>query len=108
MGMVLHELATNAAKYGAVSVAGGRVDVSWHSADAGSAGEQRLYLTWTERGGPPVSSTGPAGFGTSFITRSVAYELGGTAALELAPEGLRCAIEFPLRGNVEQSSIDRG
>jgi two-component system, chemotaxis family, CheB/CheR fusion protein len=95
MGMVLHELATNAAKYGAMSAAGGRVAVTWAAPENDGAGP-RLHLTWIERGGPEIVEPTTPGFGTSFITRIVEYELQGTASLELPPEGLRCTIEFPL------------
>ncbi|HUB44859.1 MAG TPA: CheR family methyltransferase [Acetobacteraceae bacterium] len=101
MGMVLHELATNAAKYGALSTPGGTVEVAWAREQEAQAGGS-LELTWIERDGPPVDPAGTPGFGTSFITRSVEYELQGTVSLELAPPGLRCTIRFPLSGNVER------
>jgi two-component system CheB/CheR fusion protein len=94
MGMVLNELATNAAKYGALSTPGGKVDVAWETLRNDDL--PRVHLNWTERDGPAVDPGSASGFGTSFITRSVEYELNGTAALELAPTGLRCTIEFPL------------
>ena len=74
MGMVLHELATNAAKYGALSVPDGIVEVAWSRENQGQ-GLGVLHVTWTERNGPPVGPAGAAGFGTAFITRSVEYEL---------------------------------
>jgi two-component system CheB/CheR fusion protein len=95
LGLVLHELATNAAKYGALSVADGRIEAAWKI--TGPAGPERLSLAWTERGGPRVEQTGVEGFGLSFVKRSVEYELDGTATLALDPDGLRCTIEFPLR-----------
>jgi two-component system CheB/CheR fusion protein len=95
LGLVLHELATNAAKYGALSAAGGRVEVHWHI--AGRAGNQRLSLVWIERGGPPVDAKHAEGFGSKFVKRSVEYELDGTAEWTLDPAGLRCTIAFPLR-----------
>ena len=101
MGMVLHELATNAAKYGALSLPGGTVDVAWTRVDE-AQGNPRLLLTWTERNGPPVDASAPRGFGTGFIERAVEYELQGTAELELAPQGLRCTITFPLTGTAER------
>jgi two-component system, chemotaxis family, CheB/CheR fusion protein len=104
LGMVFHELATNAAKYGALSKADGRVDVSWKLLDDKQTGGQRLELNWTEADGPRVDDPGQSGFGTSFITRSVEYELGGKANLDFTPEGLRCKIEIPYPGAVEQHS----
>ena len=107
LGMVLHELATNAAKYGSLSVPAGSVEVAWSRIE-GAAGEPRLRLTWTERDGPQVDQDALPGFGTGFITRSLEYELQGDARLELAPQGLRCAIEFPLKGNLEKSATEPG
>jgi PAS domain S-box-containing protein len=93
--MALHELAANAAKYGALSVPQGRVEVTWRVAD-GKAG-RLLVLDWIEEGGPAVSEPKRTGFGTELITRSITFELDGTAKLDFAPEGLRCHLEFPLK-----------
>jgi len=101
MGMLLHELATNAAKYGALSTTAGTVDVVWKRLDDPRP-DGALDLTWTERDGPPVHPAGTPGFGTAFISRSVEYELEGTVDVELAPQGLRCTIRFPLSGRVER------
>ncbi|MGE0222389.1 MAG: CheR family methyltransferase [Acetobacteraceae bacterium] len=101
IGMVLHELATNAAKYGSLSTANGSVDIGWRVIETAGAGEPRLHFTWTERGGPAPDPNHVKGFGTGFIIRSVEYELGGTATLDFAPEGLSCVIEFPLNRNLE-------
>jgi two-component system CheB/CheR fusion protein len=103
LGMVLYELATNAAKYGAWSERGGRVNVSWHVKVA--EGEDSLSLSWVETDGPAVEPPIAEGFGTGFIKRSVEYELGGHLALKLAPRGLRCLIEFPLRRNVRSAMV---
>lgn len=104
MGMVCHELATNAAKYGALSTRKGKVDVAWERVgrDAEQGGE-RLAVTWTEEGGPKVDPSAHAGFGTGFISRSVEYELRGSARLELRPKGVRCFITIPLAGNAERA-----
>ncbi|HYZ23822.1 MAG TPA: CheR family methyltransferase [Rhodopila sp.] len=100
LGMVFHELATNAAKYGALSTEGGVVEVSWTvRQDAG--GGQQLHIGWVERNGPPVDASAAEGFGTGFVRRSVEYEMEGRATVQLLPEGLHCDIEFPLVGNVE-------
>ncbi|MBN9559535.1 MAG: PAS domain-containing protein [Alphaproteobacteria bacterium] len=102
LGMVFHELATNAAKYGALSGAGGRVEASWRVLS--QEGDGQLALTWQEQGGPPLEAGDTAGFGINFITRSVEYELSGSARVELAPGGLRCLLTIPLAGNVEDVS----
>lgn len=91
--LVLHELATNAAKYGALSVPGGRVEVMWTT--SGSAGAQPLSLTWQEIGGPDVEPQPRRGFGSLMIERSIAHELGGSARLEFLPGGVRCSLVLP-------------
>jgi two-component system CheB/CheR fusion protein len=100
LGMVLYELATNAAKYGALSEAKGRIEVSWRLIR--SADGDRLALDWREIDGPPPPGSIAEGFGTGFIRRSVEYELQGMAAMEPAPNGLRWVLEFPLEGNVQR------
>lgn len=86
LAVALHELATNAAKYGALSSAEGRVHLAWtHSADG------RLALRWTETGGPAVRSPARQGFGTRIITQ-MAGQLKGAARFDWGPEGLCCAI----------------
>jgi two-component sensor histidine kinase len=96
LAMVLHELATNAAKYGALSNGRGRVLVRWHRASNGRSSD-RLVLDWREVGGPPVVSPNPTGYGTSVIRDLIPYELGGTVSYELAREGARCTLEIPAK-----------
>lgn len=91
---VLHELATNAAKHGALSVSDGCVSIAW-TADA-HADAPALVLTWTERGGPPVSPPRSRGFGSRLLERSVVTELGGTLATDFQPGGLVVVIRIPL------------
>ncbi|HLL32069.1 MAG TPA: HWE histidine kinase domain-containing protein [Allosphingosinicella sp.] len=90
LAMALHELGTNAAKYGALSVEGGRVTIAW------SQTGDRLRLEWRESGGPPVEPRGRRGFGSRLIERGLAADLGGAAALHFDPSGLRCEIEASL------------
>jgi two-component sensor histidine kinase len=97
LGLLFHELATNAAKYGALSTGQGRVDVAWSVREDGG---RRLALTWTETGGPPVVAPTRRGFGSRLIERSLSGELGGEAVLEFAPDGLRCHVVLPLLGLV--------
>ena len=101
LGLVLHELATNAAKYGAFSVPEGRVEIVW--ALRGEAAESRLILDWSETGGPPVQEPARRGFGRSLIERSVAYELDGSAELTFTPAGVRCHVEVPLGAPATQA-----
>ena len=86
IGMALHELATNALKYGALSVSGGQVEVGWHLAD-GESDAPPLLLWWRESGGPPVAAPGHAGFGTTLI-RDVPQHALGRVVLQFAPAGL--------------------
>ncbi|WP_076729473.1 sensor histidine kinase [Methylobacterium radiotolerans] len=95
LGLTVHELTTNAAKYGALSVREGRVRVAW-SVAAGAAGERRLRLSWEERGGPPVRAPTRVGFGTRLIAGGVRRELAGTVDLAFEAAGLRCRLDVPL------------
>ena len=94
MAMVLHELATNAAKYGAYSTKNGRVSVRW---DRRLNGRSSSYLVfdWQEIGGPPVVAPEKSSYGTSTIRDLISYEFGGTVNLVFAPEGVRCRLELP-------------
>ncbi len=91
LALVFHELATNAAKYGALSAPGGQVQMTW-SASPSPEG-RRLHLVWREVGGPPVSPPKRTGFGTRLIKRGLAAELGGSVDLDYRPDGLVCTIE---------------
>lgn len=92
LSLVLHELATNAAKYGALSTVQGEVRLSWATA-VGEA-EPIVHLEWTESGGPQVQAPPKSGFGTRLISRIFDYELGGEAALDFVAEGVRLRAVF--------------
>jgi len=94
MAMVLHELATNAAKYGALSTSNGRVSIRW---DRHLNGHPRSHLVfkWQEIGGPRVAALGKSSYGTSTIRELIPYEFGGTVDLVLAPDGVQCRLELP-------------
>lgn len=94
VSMVLHELATNAAKYGALLNGDGSILMDW-AATEGAKGK-RLRLHWQETGGPPVSPERRRGFGSLLIEKSFATQLGGSAKLEFAPTGVNCTLECPL------------
>ncbi|MGE0255009.1 MAG: PAS domain S-box protein [Alphaproteobacteria bacterium] len=93
LSLAVHELATNAAKYGALSVPGGRVTLSWTVDVVDKA--QRLRMEWMESGGPPVTAPTRQGFGTRLINRTLGAG-GGTVALDFAPTGVRWRIDVPL------------
>jgi PAS domain S-box-containing protein len=90
---VLHELTTNAAKYGALSNRSGRVSVRWRRLQNGS--HDRLVIEWQETGGPPVLAPSRSGYGTSIIRELIPFELGGAVELSFSPEGTRCRLEIP-------------
>lgn len=90
IAMIIHELAANAVKYGALSVTTGRIEIKWAvDADGG------LRIVWTESGGPPVSEPSRHGFGTSMIDRVVTGQHGGTVDFAWQTEGLVCTIRLP-------------
>jgi two-component sensor histidine kinase len=94
LSMAMHELATNASKYGALSVPQGMVTIDWTLRDDSAP---RVDVTWIERGGPRVEPPGAAGFGTKLIERVVGYDLDGKANLSFEPGGLRAVLGFPLK-----------
>ncbi|HZG32069.1 MAG TPA: sensor histidine kinase, partial [Sphingopyxis sp.] len=90
--MALHELGTNAVKYGALSGDAGTVAVDWDLVTEG--GRDRLRLRWSERGGPPVAPPARTGFGTRMLERALRGQ-GGSAAIDFRPEGVCCTLELP-------------
>jgi two-component system, chemotaxis family, CheB/CheR fusion protein len=95
LGMIIHELATNAAKYGSLSAAGGSLEVTW-STEKRSGDKTDLVIDWTERGGPPVTEPQRHGFGLSLIKREIGDGLGGKVRIEFEPDGLRVNLRIPL------------
>lgn len=96
LGLAIHELATNAAKYGALSTIDGRVHVHW-ALDAADLAE----LHWREEGGPPVVAPRKRGFGRDLIEKIVAHELKSEVELTFAPEGVECRLKVPVRASRE-------
>lgn len=92
LGLAVHELATNAAKYGALSVPGGKLTVEWKP-----AGPAQAKIEWIETGGPPVPAQRGRGFGMDLIEKIVAHELQSPVKMDFAPEGLRCTLVVPVR-----------
>lgn len=101
VAMVLHELATNAAKYGALSDTIGRLSVSWHTDADG------LHVTWNETGGPAVSAPTQRGFGTRSVIGSVETQLGGKAEFDWDPAGLKCRLHVPLNPSAAEEPQPR-
>ncbi|HSG54086.1 MAG TPA: CHASE domain-containing protein [Paracoccaceae bacterium] len=92
LGLAVHELATNAAKYGALSQPGGKVSVLWSL-----AAPELVRVEWIESGGPPVPAERGRGFGTDLIERIVSHELRNPVQLEFDPKGVRCVLMIPVR-----------
>ncbi|QPC95939.1 hypothetical protein GA829_36115 (plasmid) [Mesorhizobium sp. INR15] len=93
LAMILHELATNAVKYGALSVPAGLVSIAWRADLDGK--KKTIAIDWTESDGPSVETPSRRGQGTRFIERSIAYELKGKASVAFERDGLRATLTFP-------------
>jgi PAS domain S-box-containing protein len=100
IGMALHELATNAAKHGALSTPDGRIELGWRVRTNG--GRPELHMWWRERGGPPAAAPAERGFGLTLLERGLAYELGGVARVDFEAEGVRWEMTAPL-GSAEKA-----
>jgi PAS domain S-box-containing protein len=97
LSLVMHELAANAAKYGALSVPNGRVEIDWRIGP-----ERSLRLSWQEVGGPRVAPPSRRGFGSQLIEFNIAHEFGGEAKLDYQPAGAECVLTIPLRGSRDE------
>ena len=100
LGMAIHELTTNAVKYGALSVPEGHISVTWnvHEADRdGQADHPTLELRWIERDGPPVQPPERRGFGMTLIERGLRQDMSAQVRLEFPPEGVTATLQAPLR-----------
>jgi two-component sensor histidine kinase len=96
IGMALHELATNASKYGALSAAEGTIDVNW------SQDDDTFSLAWTERGGPPLEAPQSTGFGTFVLKTMTEQALGAVVVLEHAASGLSWRLTAPLDNVIDR------
>jgi PAS domain S-box-containing protein len=99
LALAVHELTTNAVKHGALSVAEGRVELSWNMAHNGE-GTRFLTLLWTETGGPEVTPPARTGFGTQLLSRVIGSRTTGSSRLDFDPSGLRCVIQIRLTDEV--------
>lgn len=94
LSMTLHELTTNAIKYGALSTPTGRIEIAWKLI---GHGDQSVELVWRERGGPRIDRKATTGFGTTLIDRVVSSDLHGSSHLDFDPAGISCTISFQLQ-----------
>jgi two-component sensor histidine kinase len=99
VAIALHELATNAVKYGAFSNDAGKIAIDWTMS---STAKDRLVLQWRESDGPPVTPPTHKGFGSWVIERGLAHELGGAVTLDYLPAGVTCTIEIPVSTETEE------
>lgn len=96
LSLIAHELATNAGKYGALSIPGGHVAVEWRIDASGAGGRPLLVIEWREHGGPPVAAPVRGSFGTRLIEMGLSTSPGSEARITYAPEGLSCRIAAPM------------
>lgn len=94
LGMILHELAANAVRHGALRSPAGRIVITWRTCKTGN--DERLRLLWTERNGPPVRPPDHEGFGTMLIRSGASHELNGRATIFYPEGGLVCEFDLPL------------
>ncbi|MEO8319215.1 MAG: HWE histidine kinase domain-containing protein [Bradyrhizobium sp.] len=95
LSLAIHELATNAMKYGALSAPAGRISITWGDTDVD--GEPHFVFTWQETGGPAVSAPSSTGFGSRLITRVLKDDFNGTVELAYPPSGLLCRLTTPVK-----------
>jgi two-component sensor histidine kinase len=107
LALAVHELTTNALKFGALSSSDGHIEVSWR-VDESAPMTPRLQLGWTERGVAIVPNNPRRGFGHELIARVLPYELDATTAITFAQGGIRCTIDLPLNGRVRTIDEPRG
>ncbi|RKE85142.1 HWE histidine kinase domain-containing protein [Rhizobium sp. AG855] len=96
MALAMHELATNATKYGALASTGGRVDIRWQVDREAENAEEAFEFVWQESGGPPVEAPTMEGFGSKLISRVLAADFGGHVSVDFHPTGLVCTMKAPL------------
>ena len=96
LGLILHELATNSVKYGALSTSDGRVSLSWNLQEA-EDGEPMVVIDWLEENGPPVEEPSATGFGTTIIKRHAAAAFSGYVEIDYAKKGFRWKLSGPRR-----------
>jgi PAS domain S-box-containing protein len=102
LSMVLHEMATNAAKYGALSKRRGNIAITWQ---VSGGDDKSVELVWQERGGPKVKVGAPAGFGTKLIGRIIRHDLDGKTKADFDPAGVRWTIAFPVGDRAGRGTV---
>jgi two-component sensor histidine kinase len=105
LSMVLHEMTTNAAKYGALSTRRGNIEISWQ---VSGGSDKSVELVWQEHGGPKLEAGASAGFGTKLIDRVISYDPDGRTAVDFDSAGVRWTISFPVGGRVAAGATASG
>jgi two-component sensor histidine kinase len=105
LGMVLHEMTTNAAKHGALSNGEGKLSVQW-DIEKGKNGHRAIVISWKESKGPPVKAPRRGGFGMELIDREIKGALKGSIVRDFAASGFKAQITIPLDGTVQSKSDD--
>jgi PAS domain S-box-containing protein len=106
LALALHELATNALRYGALGAPGGEISISWHVV-RGPGGERRLQVEWEERGlavPPPDEGVSRRGYGRELIEQALPYQLEAETRYEIGPDGVRCSINLPISTQAERAN----
>lgn len=101
IALAVHELATNATKYGALSVPGGEVDISWRTDSRNEIGEPVFQFAWQESGGPAVQIPSSKGFGSQLIEKVLAEDFGGEVDVRYNPTGVACFLRSPMTNFVQ-------
>ena len=104
LGMIVHELATNALKYGALSNDSGRVEVTWARSDASG---DSMEIRWSESGGPAVTAPQRHGFGSLLVERQLSYELNGHSSVTYAAKGLQAVMQLPRLHSSPRSEVSQ-
>jgi PAS domain S-box-containing protein len=105
LGLALHELATNASKYGALSVPTGKIDIDWAIDCGPTNGANRFHMIWCETGGPGVRPPVSKGFGTAVVTTALSTTFNGEAELDYRPEGLCWELRAPVGGLIQELDL---
>jgi two-component sensor histidine kinase len=105
LGMAVHELTTNAAKYGALANDSGHIAIEWRVTHTGTG--DVLHVAWSEHDGPAVVAPERRGFGSRLIERSLAYELSAQVNLQFDPSGVRCTLDIPLQPGAAPADVGR-
>jgi two-component sensor histidine kinase len=104
IGIAIHELVTNAGKYGALSAESGSVEICW-SMGCADTGEETFFVSWREQGGPPVTAPSRQGFGSMVLSTIVTQSVDGQVEFEFAEQGLTWRLTCPAKGIIDSKAL---